>query len=135
MNFEFILLVNLRRAFASTEDSYEMQWDDDDVNKSALKSDHNEMNILSLESRKESNKWNTIIIIFVRFAVISRANLKCILQCFLLIISIFLHPRLFRQNIISLRPPSSRLKNYTFRKDDSFCIVIFGGGKDFNMQI
>lgn len=80
MNFEFILHVNLRRAFASTEDSYEMQWDDDDVNKSALKSDHNEMNILSLESRKESNKWNTIIIIFVRYAVISRANLKCILN-------------------------------------------------------
>lgn len=45
------------------------------------RSDHNDMHILSLDARKESNKWNTIIVIFIGAAIGRyRTNLECILN-------------------------------------------------------
>lgn len=82
MHFELISFNMSQRGFFAAKQSSDGNFTKTTmIQRNVLqKSDHNEMNILSLESRKESNKWNTIIIIFVCSAVISRANLKCILN-------------------------------------------------------
>lgn len=100
------------------------------MNRINNKSDHNEMNILSLREVVKKAISETQLLLFSRpspnSAISNQFKVHFKLALTVPLFNYFHFCSHVHNRPISLHSASSRLKNYTFRKDDSLCIVIFG---------